>query len=263
MARLLIALTSTLLGAATVQAHSVLKRSKPGDGFVGSLSFKHHLRVCNAYPYPEALDVYKGASKKLTEKPLPYKSCEDFSTPLKSGDSIQFRAGDLSAGTFSIADLPNNDCVLLLVIYRHDTLMTATAFKSHVFANLMNSQVAVIDTYKGSKRGTLSISTLDLAKGKNETLKYNTLIALNPGAYTVELTDPASKKKKASSSLITLKKESYVVLRTGVEAQAGESYPEELVVYPRSAWSSTRSMIASISIPLIGMLMLLAVDTQV
>jgi len=260
MALMVQACIFALSGALAVQAHSVLKHAKPSDGFVGTLSFKHHLRVCNAYPYPEALDVYKGASKKLTEEPLPYKSCKEFSTPLNSGDTIHFKAGDLSAGTFSISDLPNNDCILLLVIYRHDTLMTATAFKSHVFANLMNSQVAVIDTYKGSQRATLSISTLDLAKEKNETLKYNSLVALSPGAYSVRLIDTASKKTKASSGLVALKKESYVVLRTGVEAQSGKSYPEELVVFPQSLHSSAHGIAVGSIVAFISLMITLAVQ---
>ena len=66
----------------------------------------------------------------------------------RSGDKLEFKVGDASAGTFSVSDLPNNDAVLLLVIHRHDTLSTAVSFESHVFASLQNAQVAIIDTYK-------------------------------------------------------------------------------------------------------------------
>merc|ERR1719146_213550 len=121
------------------------------EGFVQALEFKHRLRVCNAYPYAAALDVFRGKSEKMTgDSPMPYKACKEFTSPLKAGDKLEFKVGDASAGTFSVSDLPNNDAVLLLVIHRHDTLSTAVSFESHVFANLVNAQVAVIDTYKGA-----------------------------------------------------------------------------------------------------------------
>merc|ERR1719217_377390 len=109
--------------------------------FVKALEFKHRLRVCNAYPYAAALDLYRG--KEMLTGPntpgdtMPYKACEDFKVQLKAGDKLEFKVGDAMAGTFSVSDLPNNDAVLLLVIYRHDTLSTAVSFESHVFANLL------------------------------------------------------------------------------------------------------------------------------
>merc|ERR1719248_114845 len=140
-----------VLGLAT-PALGALRHSSShlvGGSFVKALEFKHRLRVCNAYPYAAPLDLYHGKSK-LTNQPLPYKACEEFSAPMKAGDKIDFRVGDASAGTFSVSDLPNNDAVLMLLIHRHDTLSTAVSFESHVFANLLNAQIAVIDTYKGA-----------------------------------------------------------------------------------------------------------------
>jgi len=231
------------------------QHARPGRGFVKSLSYKQRLRVCNAYPYDDPLDVYVG-NKKLTEKgAMPYKTCKQFETALEPGSRIEFMAGAASAGSFSISDLPNNDCVLLLVIYRHDTLLTAAAFKSHVFANLMNAQVAVIDTYKGTARGTPRILQFnDDMKEHEEVLKYNSLVAVNPGVYTIELLDPSG-KRKTSAALVTKDKESYVVLRVGVEAQKGKSFPESLVVYPETHLRSS----ANVRLPchLIGMLAVL------
>merc|ERR1719198_874103 len=104
-------------------AHAGQGGSLRAEGFVRALEFKHRLRVCNAYPYNAALDVYRGKSEKLTaDGAMPYKTCQDFSTPLKAGDKLEFKVGDASAGTFSVSDLPNNDAVLMLVIHRHDTL---------------------------------------------------------------------------------------------------------------------------------------------
>merc|ERR1719163_1514066 len=100
----------------------------------------------------------------MTQSPMPYKACEDFASQLKPGDKLEFRVGDSTAGTFSVSDLPNNDAVLMLLIHRHDTLSTAVSFESHVFANLLNAQIAVIDTYKGAAKSTLKIQDTANAK---------------------------------------------------------------------------------------------------
>lgn len=205
------------------------------QGFVKPLEFNHRLRVCNAYPYSAALDVYQDGTEKLTgDEPMQYKSCRDFAAPMKAGDKLEFKVGDASAGTFSVADLPNNDAVLLLVIHRHDTLSTAVAFESHVFANLANAQVAVIDTYKGKALATPRIKDETSTKeARSEELRYNSVVAVNQGKYNIEL-DGADGKDKSKSELVALNHESYVVIRTGVEAQNGESFPEELIVFPQS-----------------------------
>lgn len=205
------------------------------QGFVKPLEFQHRLRVCNAYPYSAALDVYQDGSEKLTaDEPMQYKSCRDFASPMKAGDKLEFKVGDASAGTFSVADLPNNDAVLLLVIHRHDTLSTAVAFESHVFANLANAQVAVIDTYKGKQSATPKIRDEATTNStRSEELRYNSVVAVNPGRYNVAL-DDVDGKEKSQGELVALNHESYVVIRTGVEAQNGESFPEELIVFPQS-----------------------------
>merc|ERR1719446_1833920 len=119
------AVLSAAVGAGASQVHGVLRKSDSSadrsGGFMKALEFKHRLRVCNAYPYSGALDVYRGKSE-ITDKAMPYKKCEDFLAPMKAGDKLEFKIGDASAGTFAVADLPNNDAVLLLVIHRHDTV---------------------------------------------------------------------------------------------------------------------------------------------
>jgi len=221
-------------GALTDQAHGGLRSN--GQGFVRALEFKHRLRVCNAYPYSAALDVFRGGSEKLTDDaPMHYKTCKDFLAPLRSGDKLEFKVGDASAGTFSVSDLPNNDAVLLLVIHRHDTLSTAVSFESHVFANLENAQVAIIDTYKGAAKSNFQIMDV-AAKGKtsrSEELRYDSVVAINPGMYQVHLTG-VDGKDMAKSQLVALNHESYVIIRTGVEAQQGPKYPQELLVFPNS-----------------------------
>jgi hypothetical protein len=209
------------------------------SGFVRSLEFNHHLRVCNAYPYAAPLDLYSG-KKKLTNAPMEYKACQDFPSQLKAGDKLEFRVGDSTAGTFSVSDLPNNDAVLLLLIHRHDTLSTAVSFESHVFANLLNAQVAVIDTYKGSEKASMKIRDSGKAKAsRSEDLRYDSVVAVNPGEYEVALVG-SDGQTKAKSALVALNRESYIVMRTGVESQQGQSYPQEVVVFPNSDPSSLR-----------------------
>jgi len=220
-------------------------------GFVTSLEFKHQLRVCNAYPNTVPMDIYRGASERLTgESPLPYKDCRDFEAPLVAGDKLEFKMGGADAGTFSISDLPNNDAVLLLVIHRHDALSTAVAFESHVFAGLATAQVAVIDTYKGKEHSVAKIMDLSLKKEgdkaepvRSEELRYSSVVAVNPGEYEVVL-ESDSGEERARTKLVALKRQSYVVMRTGVESMSGSSFPQELVVYPNFDPASLHSAAA-------------------
>jgi len=232
-------------------SEALLRRRDGYDGFIKALEFKHRLRVCNAYPYSSSLDIFctkesrqpdrepKGAHfkptpNKLTERPMAYKTCRDFVVPLKPGDKLEFKIGDASAGTFAVSDLPNNDAVLLLIVHRHDQMSAAVTFESHVFANMVNAQIAIIDTYKGSQKATPRIKAHgDENSTRSEELRYDSIVAVRPGIYDVEL-DAADGEVKARSKFVALSRESYVILRTGAEAKMGPSYPQELVIYPKS-----------------------------
>jgi len=203
------------------------------------MKFKHRLRVCNAYPNVATLDVYRGKTEKLTAEggPMPYKTCREFREPLLAGDLLEFRGptvadplmagvktGGAYAGTFFVSDLPNNDAVMLLVIHRHDTLTTAAAFESHVFANLLNAQVAIIDVYKGRVQARPTIMDAGSKGARNEKLRFNSVVAVNPGVYEVDLDNMAG-AQQAKNELVALNRESYVVLRVGADAQEGPSFP--------------------------------------
>merc|ERR1719456_914942 len=196
-----------------------------------------------------------GEQELLTENPMRYKECKDFKVQLKAGDKLKFKVGDANAGTFTISDLPNNDAVLLLIIHRHDTLSNAVAFKSHVFANLLNAQIAVIDTYKGRARSYAEIT--DGSK-KEEKLKYNSVVAVNPGEYKVSLKGPSG-KVQVVEDLVALNRESYVVIRTGVEAQQGPEYPQDIIVYPMSDPALLHSSSIRTSLPAALLMALLAI----
>jgi len=231
------------------------------EGFVKALEFKHRLRVCNAYPYSSPLDVFRGKSEKLTsDTPMPYKACRDFMAPLKTGDKLEFKVGDASAGTFAVSDLPNNDAVLLLVIHRHDTLSTSVSFESHVFSNLANAQIVVLDTYKGKAKSHTSI--MDGAslkkdqkdKSRSEELRFDSVVAVNPGRYEVALTGDDG-ETKAKTELVALDHESYVVLRIGVEAQQGPTYKQDLIVFPKSDASLLRNGASQVSASLLSVML--------
>lgn len=223
---------------------------RKAEGFVRALEFNHQLRVCHAYPYDSAIDVFRGSERLTGDAPLQYKECKEFTgTTLKAGDKLEFKVGDASAGTFTISELPDNDAVLLLVIYRHDTLSTAVSFESHVYANLLNAQVAVIDTYKGAAQATPRIiDEKGTTNSRSEELRYGSVVAVNPGRYQVELVDKDG-STKAKSTFVALNRESYVVLRTGVEAQQGKSFPQELVVFPKSDPSALHSGTVAARVP--------------
>lgn len=247
MARLTLLLAAACAGLA--QGAFLTQGAK---GFVKALEFKHSLRVCNAYPNAASLDIFR-SKDKLTDSPMPYKGCRDFTAPLQAGDKLEFKVGDATTGTFAVADLPNNDAVLLLVIHRHDQMSTAVSFESHVFASLLNAQVAVIDTYKGASQSTPRIKDhskaikKDAAKEeRSEELRYSSIVAVNPGIYEVEL-DGTDGKVASTSELVALDRESYVVLRVGVEAKTGPSYPQELLVFPKSSPGDLHSAAASSS----------------
>merc|ERR1719188_745078 len=124
---------------------------------------------------------------------MQYKECTDFTPNLNAGDRVDFKIEDSSAGTFTIADLPDGDAVLLLVIYRHDTFSTAVAFQSHIFAGSTTSQIAVLDTFKGKTEAKVHIqdashvATTPRVAMRNEVLRFNSVVAVDPGVYGVEL----------------------------------------------------------------------------
>merc|ERR1719387_3450568 len=238
-------LASTHLASGVSLGESQTHQHHPASFLLHHIEYKHRLRACNAYPYAAPLDVYRNHKEKLTgDDPMPYKTCREFKMPLKAGDKLKFKVGDANAGTFSVSDLPNNDAVLLLVIYRHDTLSTAVSFESHVFANLLNAQIAIIDTYKGAAKASLRIQDHNGGKdSRAEALHYNSVVAVNAGDYDVILKGTDG-KTKSKDTLVAVNKESYVVLRVGVEAQQGQSYPQEIVVAPKSkepVWSGAYS----------------------
>mmetsp|Transcript_14075 Transcript_14075/g.31193 ORF Transcript_14075/g.31193 Transcript_14075/m.31193 type:complete len:255 (+) Transcript_14075:73-837(+) len=223
-----------LIAAAVLSAAEQSLRRK-GIGLLARAQ-RHTLRICNAYPSGLPLSVATSEGVAVTEDgPLQYQQCDDFRVALKAGNRLDFNVGDQRAGTFTVSDLPSHDAILLLVIYRHDTESTAASFESHVFANLLNAQLAVIDTYKGREKSVLKIE--DAPRGESdkhgfETLRFDTVVAVNQGQYGLKLVGEKG-KVLAEQQFGALNRESYVILRTGVE-DASNKYKASLVVFPKT-----------------------------
>lgn len=236
-----ISIACCLIGSqATV--HTQLRTQ--AQGFVRALSFEYRLRVCNAYPADQKLVVVKGKEDMTKDGALSYKSCQDFKNDLKSGDKLDFKFDGSEAGSFTITDLPSNDATLLLVIHRHDVNSATVSFESHVFANLVNAQIAVIDSYTGAAKSSVKIRDRKSAdKNRQEELRYNSVVAVNPGDYECVLVG-SDGKEKSKSRLVAAEKESYIVLRVGVEDKA-KPFPEEIMTYPKTDESSLPQSSAS------------------
>lgn len=220
----------------------------------------YKLRLCNAYAWPEPLEMRRVEEPKLVEYPLPYKSCHDYSLPLRNGDQLQFRAGDVSIGTFSVRGLPEDPRnQLLLIPHRRDASSAAVTFDSHIYRGAGGSQVAVIDTYSGPEQSTLMIEE----PTRQEELRFNSVVAVTPGSYKFALS-PASQQDTVDASrmpaaagveLSTRADENYVVLRVGMGAGKGEAFPEELVVFPGFS-GGVRGGISALVLALLGCLAL-------
>jgi len=199
------------------------------------------LRLCNAFAWPEALEMSRVQEPKLVEYPLAYKACHDYALPLRAGDELQFKAGNERIGTFEVRSLPENpEDLLMIVPHRRDSDSRAVVFESHVFKEAGSAQVAVVDVYKGQQ-----LSPVIVAEGqRHEVLPYGSVVGLAPGAYDFLLgsNDTSGNKSHrdaevkpnaavAPAKLNVLKDKNYVVLRVGM---GGSSFPEELVAFP---WS--------------------------
>jgi hypothetical protein len=203
------------------------------------------LRICNAYPYAAGGVIVLGSTLK-------YKGCNDFTKTMHAGDQIDFftaasveakKAKDPSlanlVGSFEVSEVPKADALLLLVIQPHDSASTGVKFQSHVFTNSADAQVALLDAFVTTGAAADAVSISDMKEDdptyapRSEQLKFNTVVAVNPGDYEVYVPDETEKTKKTLSVTDGTK---YSVIRVGVRSGAGATdaleYPEDLIVYP-------------------------------
>lgn len=193
------------------------------------------LRLCNAFAWPAPLEMSRIEEPKLVEYPLPYKQCHDYQLPLRNGDSLKFRAGELIIGTFAVTGLPSKthakDVVLLLVPYRLDTKSNVVAFSSHIYERGNDAQVAVVDTYKGPDQGQLF-----LRERSSETqLKFNTVLTLKPQQYDFAVRH--GNQSRAEAHIHPEKEELYTVVHIGL-GTSKDPWPEELLVFPQKSFGA-------------------------
>jgi hypothetical protein len=217
------------------------------------------LRICNAYPYRTAVDVYRGEPPHSVELltrdtgPLPYRRCFDLpSVSLTTGDKLNFKIGDVHLGTFAVTDVPatSTNIKLLLVFYRNDRMSTSMHFSSHAFQDKYQPQIAVVDAYQGPVDSWIQISDRRHA----ESIPYNNVITVSTGTYEVRLASRDQSEENLPMLLDARSHQMYVVMRTGVKAFEGPSYPEQLVTYP-GGWSGKASVEKLSSVVLMSLAM--------
>lgn len=202
---------------------------------------EQHLVICNAYASPKPLDVTRVRTRQSVTTGLAYKQCRELSLPLEEGEELDFTAGGLDVGTFYATGVPRSAASLLLIPHRRSPHAVGVSFQSHAFSEVHAPQVAVIDAYRGKggkQEGAIKImENLPAADGKSpatrveENLKFNSVVALNPGRYEVSLAGMGS--NATTRTLNAAEAGRYVVMRLGVDN--GDQYPQELVVFPNGA----------------------------
>jgi len=266
-------LASGPLGAAALgalvspraQANAASQSSRIAEPIIAAPQLNHSLLICNAYAFKAPLHVVT-ASKKLSSEPIPYKSCQELAAPISEGDTITFLAGTRTVGTFHATGLPKQAASLLLVPYRRSAGSLVAAFQSHAFADLATAQVAVVDAYSGSRGDKVKIMgvpepvSAKSGDGLNEAnrtedLNYNTIVALNPGRYKIGLAGMTPPEQAAFEPVVVSGRGKYVVIRVGADdANAPVSYPQALIVYPKSAAGRVRSGLLGFFLGAVGLL---------
>jgi len=209
------------------------------------------LIICNAYANISGLHVYDlNTHKSLTgEYPLMYKDCANMQVDLHEGDKLDFRSGDLSVGVFRATNLPKSKASLLLVPHRRHRNTISASFDSHAFTDWGTSQIVLIDAYNGKRQGKVTIvdDVQRQAHGRAElpqhaeSINYKSVISVNPGRYRILLEDETDKSVADMPLEVRANGGKYVVMRAGNEpdtnnpSQKVAAFPEELVVYSRSA----------------------------
>jgi hypothetical protein len=198
---------------------------------------QQQLLICNAYASPDMLEItHVQTIERLTGgEPLNYKECRQFVMSLTDGDQLDFTAANVDIGTFYATALPKTKSSLLLIPHRRSQNSMAIGFESHAFDMTEDTQIAVVDAYKGSSSASVQIADAD-GKSKPEALQFSSVVAVHPGKYTVSLNASSS----AGVPLLAGNQVNYVVIRVGSASNdtiGSRPYPEELLVFASPASS--------------------------
>lgn len=244
-----------LLGACLACQALSLKTATSGHNEGRSITLsnsgpiEHELLICNAYASRKPLAVYRlSESRYLTgDVPIAYKECRNFPLHLQEGEGFEFQAGELKVGTFSTTGLPTSSTTLLLVPMRRSLLGLSAKFASHAFVGGKSAQVAVVDAFRtadgAGKDGAVKIADRGgdgegaAGRKREEDLHFDSVVALGPGRYELAMTGGSS-HSEAEVPMQTSGSSRHVVMRVGMDSDNrtdAESYPQELVVFPRVA----------------------------
>jgi len=193
--------------------------------------FSRKLVACNTFPDEESVSITRNRKQKV-ETDLRYKQCKTLKSEVEEGDQFVFESRSAGTWTFQVGALPETDSSLLLVFEKRDATSKVPSFQSFSFPpSKTDSQLAIIDTYKGDKSRT-RVHVKDSAAGhkdRAEDLDYDRVYALESGDYDLSmLLSTGANSTEAPAHLHMNKGGDYVVLRTGGQGYS-HAYSEELV----------------------------------
>lgn len=223
---------------------------------IAAPTVEQRLVICNAYASPKALDVTRVSTRENVLSGLAYKQCKDIALPLEEGEQLDFKANGLDVGTFYATGLPKASASLLLIPHRRTPHAVGLSFESHAFSDVQAPQVAVIDAYRGKQKDSavkIRVAAEDdkvPATPVEERLKFNSVIALNPGKYEVSL--DGTGKNATRLALNAMGATKHVVMRIGIDGAS--PYPQELLVFPNgvaramTCWTLVVSLVMALSL---------------
>lgn len=207
--------------------------------YITTSGAKHEttLRICNAYPHSS-----EGVA--VSDATIMYGSCVEKKENLKVGQRLDFFLPDhhVLLGSFEVEQIaPSvNEDTLLIVIQPRSGNSRRASFQSHAFSGqVTDPQVALLDAYSffdetaRDERGVDQTPLLAIAEQsmrKSEDLKFDSVVALHPGSYVVDISRENQRDKFTKNSKrihVTGATDKVSVIRIGTEGQ----YPEELIVF--------------------------------
>lgn len=225
------------------------------------LDFDQQLLICNAYPGDHPVTVKQnGHEAQADQRNIRFRECRRMTSRVHAKDKLDFVfANSGIQGTFELEELPATDALLLLVVEKRDAASQLVAFQSFAFPSRVegsNAQLAVIDTYKGNSSSAhlrmedhVSSNERKTISKRVEQLNFNRIYAIEAGTYDTSISDhileEADSPDVAGSrrTMRLLKKQNYVILRTG-----DEHLHQSLVVFPELPQSASAPLAASLAV---------------
>lgn len=197
------------------------------------------LRVCNAVPSPGHL-LHLSASFVGSDQDLTYRECKEYRVGRNAPVSIRFSLGNGAETSWPEKSFQCKDCrSVFLIAYRPLIAVGLAVNQFNVKGTEAeaDSQVFFFDAYEGggaSPSLSLHPSLSTAVAGSVASIGLESLghEALRPGRYEATV-HGGRLARKAESTLIALRGESYLIFRVGMAGRQ-DGLPPELVVFPQS-----------------------------